>query len=81
MQDYYDKKISPLTKKLMDIQNDSITLNLNEIALDMFDFMEEHGRCNSFEPEDKCLNPNCKGFFAHSQVGLRGGDLPEGFTE
>lgn len=64
--------------------NDSVQINrnLNEIAQDMADFMDKELKvtiCNSFEPQKKCLNPDCKGFFAHSQVGLIGGDYPQGY--
>jgi hypothetical protein len=39
------------------------------------------GYCSPYQREEECPNPNCKGYFAHNLVGMRGGDLPEGFRE
>lgn len=71
----YDKQV----KVLSELAEDSITIQLNQIAQDMADFIDEHS-CDSFESQDNCLNPNCS-WFNHSMVGMRGGDLPEGYND
>lgn len=60
-------------------------INLGDLSQNIWKWwrVENYTRqvCNSFQPEEKCNNPDCGGFFSHSLVGLSGGDTPEGFVE
>lgn len=64
-------------KVFNNLSKDPITIQINEIVEDMVEFVDKQ-KCNSWESEDKCLNPNCS-WFNHSMVGMRGGDYPPGY--
>lgn len=58
-----------------------------KVVKDFSDFTDSiliERKCNDRISQDLCLNPDCGGWFSHSQVGLHPptkDNLPEGFVE